>query len=262
MYRNSDISTTPPDHANSNPDAWRVARAIEARHGYLPDTFDDLITGTNVTDKEKVHWYGRKGKGGHLENMKKQVVNERIGSGTWFSEFVEGEFSADMAQLAVTNFELMARWYKQVDEENGQHGETDEKKQGRLGVAQLFRDAITRTQEHSQRAYDKAHLYAQTEFASFPDNSNAASKTMLRRRIAEYARLMTEQLTPAFGPQHAFSNRREIEAAILLPHALRAHNVRMTFWKQRLTRSMLARWLRELRGVVDLKYVFWHMTTY
>lgn len=93
--------------------------------------------------------------------MKKQVVNERTGSGSWYQSFVKGEFSEDLVRSTMTNNDLNARLWELAQ---GNAAENQAK-------AKAFRDANTRIRQNHRLAYDK--IIQETQEASRPSQIRA-----------------------------------------------------------------------------------------
>lgn len=76
---------------------------------------------------------------------------------------------------------------------------------------------------------------------------------MLAKKLKELKHIRAQPCEPAYPPQHIFANEEEIKAAMVLPYAQRDLATRIQWWTQKMSRSVLARWMREMRGVVDLR---------
>lgn len=206
----SGIPQVPPATAVTSIEAWKVARVIEARHGHIPERLESLVVGNTLSDEDKTYWYGARGQSGHLDQMKRTMINERIGSGSWFSEYVEGQFHDDLLKRTVTNLDLCARWYEAVPDENASQVELDEKKMERLAMAQEYRNAVTRAQKMRSVTHEKARAEAEKAHATLPMQSQSDKKRTLNALLKAYSDELDTELKPAFGQDHHFSNRREI----------------------------------------------------
>ncbi|PVH95842.1 hypothetical protein DM02DRAFT_632506 [Periconia macrospinosa] len=229
----------------SKEESMEIARVVEARHGYIPESFHGLITGKRFVGKIQAKWYERENL---LKQIQRQFMKELVGDNSWFAQYVAGEFCQETMEIAITNFNLAEQYYAMKPEEP----ETYEQSQARLQMSRNFHNAIASLNDARRSTYQRAALDAQNRLATYSQDNNVGAKKKLVFQQDFYKEQAAIRMKAQFQSTPV-ANRITAEHWLKDPYQVRPEADRIEFWTKKVTRDILAQWLCELCEVVDLR---------